>query len=579
MEDYRKTFNQMIEELRQRFGNNLNDDLIKMFQMEKQAIDRLVNQTLVLQECEELNLQITDTELAESIKSIGAFQTGGIFDGRLYKNILNRNRLTPEMFETDHKQSLLINKLQSFILSNVKVSEQEAEEWYKWNNASVNIEYVLFSPDTYKDINPKDEEVQTFFKDHGSNYKTEPKVKVRFLRFNTDNYKKEVKILPEDILDYYEANLAEFEKPKTVSARHILIKVDEKATDATVEETRKRATDIYKMAAEGKDFAELAQKHSEGPTKDKGGDLGEFKKESMVKPFSDKAFSMKAGEVSEPVRTRFGWHVIKVEKVNEASKQSVEEATPNVTTILTEKNAKNLAYDHAESVADLTNSGDDLVYNAKSNSMTLKTTVFFTRTGPGNIVKNPDKFAAAAFELAENELSEVKDLDDGYYIIEMLEKIPAKIDDLQNVKQKVKKDLINKIQREKAEKDAGEFHTAVKNGVSLDDQSKKLKLTLETTDFFKRTDSIPKIGAENKIIEAAFSLSSENRLAPEVLQGAKGYYIIQFKEKKEPVAAEFVSEKEKTIESLLQKKKNMTFEAWLANVKNNSQITIDQELN
>ena len=84
--------------------------------------------------------------------------------------------------------------------------------------------------------------------------------------------------------------------------------------------------DILKMATEGQDFAELAKKHSEGPTNEKGGYLGTFRKESMVKPFSDKAFSMNAGEISEPVRTRFGWHIIKVEAVNAARTKTYDES-------------------------------------------------------------------------------------------------------------------------------------------------------------------------------------------------------------------------------------------------------------
>ena len=94
------------------------------------------------------------------------------------------------------------------------------------------------------------------------------------------------------------------------------------------------------MAKDGKDFAELAVQFSEGPTAKNGGSLGAFRKEAMVKPFSDKAFAMQAGEISEPVRTRFGWHIIKVEKVNEAKTLSLEDARKKITDKLTLERAR-----------------------------------------------------------------------------------------------------------------------------------------------------------------------------------------------------------------------------------------------
>ena len=130
--------------------------------------------------------------------------------------------------------------------------------------------------------------------------------------------------------DYYEANPEQFKTPKTVEARHILIKVPRDADPDAVERARIKSLAIHKMAIEGKDFAELAKQFSEGPTKDKGGHLGTFKKETMVKPFADKAFSMKTGEISEPVRTPFGWHIIKVETINKAVARSLEESTAQI---------------------------------------------------------------------------------------------------------------------------------------------------------------------------------------------------------------------------------------------------------
>ena len=142
---------------------------------------------------------------------------------------------------------------------------------------------------------------------------------MRYLKFEPGNYVAKVEISEDEISEYYEEHPDEFQNPKTVEARHILIKVGQDAADEEVAKAKDKIQDILKKARSGQDFAELARQYSEGPSKDKGGLLGSFRREAMVKPFADKAFSMQAGDISEPVRTRFGWHIIKVEKVNEAT--------------------------------------------------------------------------------------------------------------------------------------------------------------------------------------------------------------------------------------------------------------------
>ncbi|MCK5508602.1 MAG: SurA N-terminal domain-containing protein, partial [Desulfobacterales bacterium] len=377
--EYKEAYNNVIERLRQRLGNNLDDDMIKMLNVQNQALDMLIDKKLMLQEAAKLNLRVTNNELADTIKQIKAFQTDGNFDSRIYKNVLSQNRLTPEEFEVIQKESVLIEKIRSFILSNVKVSEQEAIEWFKWENTSVNVDFVLFEPGKYDDIDPTPDEISSFFEKNKESYKADAMIKVRFLRFDSDAYSSGVEITNEEIQDYYENNLEKFKTQKTVGARHILIKTDQSSNPETVEKKRKATLDILKLAREGMDFAKLAKQYSECPSKDRGGYLGEFKKDAMVKPFAEKAFQMKTGEISEPVRTQYGWHIIKVEKINEEKTVSFKEAKDNIQNKLVKEKATNLAYEEAESVYDASFEGDDLIKNAEARGINIITTDFFTK--------------------------------------------------------------------------------------------------------------------------------------------------------------------------------------------------------
>jgi peptidyl-prolyl cis-trans isomerase D len=578
-EEYRLAYKRLIEQVQQRFGNNLDEEMIKSLQLPKQAIDQLVDQMLMRQAATELDLQVSDDDLSQSIRSISAFQTAGVFDPRLYKLVLNRNNLSPESFEVRQREMLLIEKLNNLITGSVKVSDDEAVEWYNWNNAMVDLLFVVFEPNRYPDIAVTAEEIQQYFDGRKDAYKTEPQLKVRYLKFEPRNYVAKVEISEVEISEYYEEHPDEFQNPKTVEARHILIKVGQDAADDEVAKAKEKIEDILKKARAGQDFAELAKQYSEGPSKDKGGHLGSFRREAMVKPFADKAFSMQAGDISDPVRTRFGWHIIKVEKVNEATVSTLADAKDQIRKKLTDEYAKQLAYDGAEFIFDATFEGDQLETVAAENQHVVYTTDFFSNPGgPAKGVQNKGAFAKAAFELPEGEISEIQDFGDGYYLMEIIEKRPAQVPELVAVEEKVRADLIKDKKGEKAKMDAEALLAALKDGVDLAAAIKEFDLKAQSTGFFKRNDSIPNIGFERGISSVAFELSAQNNLPQEVIDGPKGYYVIQFKQRKAPPMVDFDKEKEGIQNRLLQQKRFKTFQAWLDQRKKSSEIVIEESL-
>ena len=575
VEDYRAAYKRLIEQVRQSFGNNLNDELIKTLQLEKQALNQLIDNTLMRQAASELEMRVSDEELSQSIRNISAFQTAGVFDPRLYQGVLNRNDLTPEAFEMSQRDALLMNKLNNLITESVKVSDEEAREWFMWNDAMVNLDFFLLETDRYKDITVTPEEIQEFFESRKESYKTEPALKVRYVKFEPNAWVSKVEIADDEIQAYYDDRPNEFQNPKTVEARHILIEVDQDADPEKVADAKSRVEDILKKVQEGQDFAELAKQYSEGPSKDKGGYLGTFERDAMVKPFADKAFSMNPGEVSEPVRTRFGWHLIKVEKVNEASTTPLTDARNDIHKKLADEHAKRLAYDAAEAVFDAAFEGSTLAEVADDQQLKLHTTDFFTRQGPSTGIQDKAGFAKAAFDLPEDQVSEIQDLSDGYYLLEIFDKQAARIPDLAEVEEKVKADVIKQKKNDKAKADAEALLSALKDGVAINTAGKEFDLTPKSTGFFKRNGSIPNIGFERELARMAFELSKENSFPQEVIQSSKGFYVIKFKERKEPSAEDFEKEKANIIERLLQQKRSGTLRAWLDQKKNSSEIVIE----
>lgn len=185
---------------------------------------------------------------------------------------------------------------------------------------------------TFKERFPTDEAFDSFVNSQGldeAQFKSRLKEDLKLRKLIEDKY--DIEVTEEDARKHYDDNPKRYERKEEVRARHILIKTERGADPGTVGEARKRADEIAARAQEpDADFAELAKEESEGPSARRGGDLGFFSRERMVSEFSAAAFDMQPGEISGPVKSQFGFHIIKVEERKEAGVTPFEEAKDGI---------------------------------------------------------------------------------------------------------------------------------------------------------------------------------------------------------------------------------------------------------
>ena len=572
--DYQQTYQRMMQNLEQRFGNQLDQDMIEMLNLKQQALDRLIEKHLLMQVAEENDIRLPDNVLARSITSLPVFQNNGQFDPELYRRVLNQNRLSPGDFEALQKEAMLTGMLKNFVSNAVPVSEAEARAWYQWQNIEVKIDYAEFAAQDFADVTVTEQEVGQYFEKHQEQYKTRPKVKARYIRFSPEDYRGAVQVSQSAIRDYYQSHQSEFTSEETVTARHILLKVPGDANEKTVQETRRKALEISDKARSGQDFAELARNFSEGPSAAEGGYLGTLKKDDTVKPFAEKAFSMEAGEISEPVRTRFGFHIIKVEDRRQASAKPLEAVKKQIRDKLALQKARDNAYDEALSVYDISFGGDDLVKNAKDMGLDLETTGFFTRSRGPEDMENAGKFAEAAFALPLEEISEVTEIEDAFFLIQPVEKQESHVPELASVSEKVRRDLKQEKQKQAAQQAARNFLAQARQGADFSAAAQAAGVKIQSTDFFKRGQPVPDIGQSRNLTSAAFSLSAENPLPDAPVAKEDTFYVIHLKEKKQPGASAFQAEKEKTVSQLASRKRRQTVNKWVAELRQQSDIEI-----
>ncbi|MCF8112415.1 MAG: SurA N-terminal domain-containing protein [Desulfotignum sp.] len=575
--EFQDAYKNMVAQMQERFQDNLTDDLLKALNVKQQALNSLIEKKLVTAQAEKLEIMVTDQELEESILAIDAFHKNGRFDMDHYKQVLGLNSLNPEMFEQIQRNALKRQKVQDMILSSISVSDLEAQNFYQYQNSRMAVEYIKVSPDEFTDLVPTEEQIQAHYMENRDRYQSDPKRRAAFLKFSPEDYQGQVTITQTQIKDYYEQHPDEFKTPEKVEASHILIKVDDTADDQTVKDSQKQAYAVYQRAVAGEDFAELAKKTSQGPSRADGGYLGIFDKTSMIQPFADKAFSMKPGEISEPVRTRFGWHVIKVMDRFDADVTSLEQAAEEIETRLAEQEMQNLAYYKAGDAFDAVIDGDTLEQAALITGRQIDTTDAFDRNGNGLELEQAAEFARAAFDLEQQQISDVKQLGNAYFLIKVLETIAPSQLPVEAVKDRITDTLTRKLRMAAAQTRAKELLEEAKASDTLEKLAQKKNLTLSFTELFTRNDFVQEIGRSADFNRAAFTLTKIDPLYPEVLKTDKGFYIISFKEKQVPVTDEIRENLSDIRQQLLEAKQRQYYQAWINELRNKSQIEIDPQ--
>lgn len=324
--EFQKSYGAMEQNLRASYPD-LTPELLKGFQLEQQVLQRLVVKKLLEAEAERIGLEISPYELRLAVQQMPYFlNKDGKFDKDEYLSVLKASGTTPAQFEAGLRDDMLPEKLQLLLTAGAWGSPEEARLRYMYERQKRSVDYILFPLADYSAASaPSDAEIQTAYSARAARYALPARVKVQYVLLDPEKMADPASISDAALIAAYEARKAQFAEPEKVHARHILIRVAENAPEA---EVKKAETTIGEIAAKirgGEDFAAAAKEYGQDPSAAQGGDLGFFTREQMVKPFADAAFALAAGEVSEPVRTQFGFHLIKVEEKQAAKQRTLEE--------------------------------------------------------------------------------------------------------------------------------------------------------------------------------------------------------------------------------------------------------------
>lgn len=573
--EYQKAYRELVDAYMRQYGEAWNNNLVKRLNLKARALEGLIERKLISYEAKRLGLSVTKEEIQQAIVEYPAFQVNGRFDMGRYRALLGRNHMKPEDFEDAMAQELLGTKVRQLLMCFSPVSEEEIRAHYAYLNEKVKISFVKFPAHKYeKEIMVTAEELKEFFEKHREEFRIPEKIKVSYIRLDPKEFEKEVKVSPQEVKEYYEYNLDRFIEEEKVKARHILFRLKDGASKEEEEAVRKKAESVLKKAKEGKDFAELAKKYSEGPTKDKGGDLGWFSRGRMVKPFEKAAFDLGKGEVSDLVRTRFGYHIIKVEDKRPRRNRPLEEVKEEITKSLAKARAAELAHERGLTLIDQMPYEVDLSKYAEENGLKAITTGPFSvnQSIPG--IPASRKVREALFSLEKGETSDLVEIQGRFYIFQVVEERPSYLPELKEVEEEVKARLIKEKAVQRAKEVAEEFLAMLKEGDKWTELSKQYGLTPKSTDYFTRRGPIPMIGYEPDLQEAVFGLDEGNPYLDRVYVSSQATYVVKWEGFKAIDQEKYQKEKGTYRFSLMSLKQREFFKYWLETLKQEAKIEI-----
>lgn len=580
-QQYEQAYERAHQQLSNQFGGNLPKGLAETFGLKQQVINQIVQTALLRQGAAAMGIEVSGDEIRALIQSMPQFQDVSGFSLERYKSVLAANRMAPTKFEQsmrfDQLSEAAVDKIGGFASV---ATDYEIQDIYSQQNEKVAVKYARISSTDYLDkVVVDDAALSTWFETVKEKYKTEPQLKLRYLAFTFAEVGGKVVIDPPKIESYYKENLKTFMVPEQRHARHILFQAGENDAPKVHKAKEEKAAEILKRVKGGEDFVLLAKEHSEGPTKNNGGDLGFFPAGQMVPAFDQAVFAMQPGEISEVVKTQFGYHIIRLEDIKPAATKPLAEVSKQIVDTLQRKEAESLAFQVANSAYEAIISAGSLdKYKESQTDIVVNQTEFFARKSAPATFKDDPQFLDKIFALNKGELSSLIKGQSGYLIVFVEDKKEPEIPELAAVRTALEKDYRAMKAQEMAEAAAKEALSGVKGGKTFDSVSLEMGLQVKESGLLALNTPEGKSEFPASLLQSAFLLSAASPLPEAPGRVGDQFYVYTFLNREIPTMPSSPEEKEKYRENLQRFKQQQLLAAWLRNLELDAKITRHQNL-
>ena len=575
-EDFRRAYQAQIQAYRAAYGAQMNEQLLKQLGIDRQVLQQMVDERAAIAEAERLGVRASDQEVAHRIASLPAFQENGAFIGeQRYRQFLAQQRppLTPARFEESMREALTIEKLRVELTGWMSVGDAELEREYRRRNERVKLSVVTLTADSVRSsVTASDADVASYFESHQENFRIGEKRKIKYLLIDLDAMRAKSVVPEADIERAYNANIAQYSTPEQVRASHILLKTEGKEEAAV----RTQAEYLLQQAKGGADFAGLAKKYSqdEGTAKN-GGDLDFFGRGRMVPEFDNVVFAMEPGQISDLVKTQYGFHIIKLTEKKASSTRPLAEVRPQIQDQLAMDRAQTTGSELAARLAGQIKKPADLDAVASANGLQVQESGLFARNEPILGLGASPQVSARAFELGDGEVSEQLQTGRGFVFMTVSGKQPAYLPKLDEVKERVRDEVIAERARDLLKQKATDLASKLKGASDFEKAAKTAGFEAKPTEFLNRDASVPDLGAAPDLMEAAFKLPQGGVSEPVTTES--GVAIVKVVEKENVSPQDYTARKDAFREEYLADQKNRFFSNYMMKAKQRMKIEVSPE--
>lgn len=471
--ELRRSYDRYYQQLQSLLGDKFDPSLINASQRRREVLENMVQEALLTQHTRDAGYSASDLAVMQALQQNPNFQIDGQFSPERYRSLLAQNGYNPAAYEANLRQAIRDEQLRGGIMNSAFVTQRELQVAWKRRNQQRQASYFEIDAERLAaQIEIDEATIEEYYEVNKQRFMTPERVKLDYVLLNREALESPAEPETEFLRAIYDTEKqSRFSKPERRRPRHILIRVDEQRDDA---KARQHIEDLAAQLEAGADFAELAEEHSEDPgSKEKGGLLDWTQRGVMVAEFEESLFDLEQGEVSEPVRTDFGWHLIKLEDVQPAQVKPFDapEVQAELLDIYGQREREERFRQYAEQLDTQTlEHTDSLQPAAEALDVEVKQSDWLTREGGEELWSDPAvleaAFSPAVLEDEQNS-PPIKLDNDRMLVLRLADREPARQQELAEVRDQIVGELRREQAAEQARSQADEAVAALREGRGL----------------------------------------------------------------------------------------------------------------
>lgn len=480
-QDFRERYDAYRAQMQRMMGAQFDALAFDKPERKREVLDQIINEQLILEANDQLGTMLPAKRVFEEIAGYSAFQVDGKFDKDQYRNLLAAQRRSPAQFEDSVRRDLELRELMGQLQQNAVVTEADVDGYLRLRDQTRDFRWIKLDKPAGDVAKIADADIEAYYKAHGDEFMTPEKVSLEYVELDAAKMALDIKADDGALKQRYEEQKSRFVSPEQRLASHILLKVDKNADAAAQKAALEKAQDIAKQARSGKDFAALAKADSEDlGSKAQGGDLGWLDKGVTEPAFESALFALNKGEISDPVKSDEGYHIIQLRDVRAEKVRSFDEVKSDLA-------KQYLEGERDRQYSEVSGKLTDAIYQdpaslapaAKALGLTVLKTGLFARSGGEGIAANPGVIKAAFSNsvLVEGNSSDPVELGSNHIVVVRVDQhekpVPKALD---QVRADIRKTLSDQLVTKQAHEQADALYARLGKGESLDKLATELKL-------------------------------------------------------------------------------------------------------